>query len=143
MPKIVLILALTLGAGWPSAARQSTVARPAAPLILTVDGIMRGPKLVGTAPSAVRWSADSSKIYFTWQKTDETLASTWFVNRDGSGLGRLTPEQARTIADVVPSGQFDGARRRVLTVQNGEIVIVDVASGARRPVTRTGAKVAR
>ena len=139
MPRIILILAAIVGAGWPSAARQSSAIRLAPTPMLTVDSIMRGPKLVGTAPGAVRWSADSSKIYFTWQKADETLSSTWSVNRDGTGLGRLTPEQARAIADVVPSGQFDRARRRLLTVQNGEIVIVDVANGARRPVTRTGA----
>ena len=35
---------------------------------LTIDNIMRGPNLVGTAPSQVRWSGDGSRIYFEWKK---------------------------------------------------------------------------
>ena len=31
---------------------------------LTVDRIMRGPKLVGYPPTGLRWSGDSSRLYF-------------------------------------------------------------------------------
>jgi len=34
---------------------------------LTVESIMRGPDLVGTAPSNVRFSADGRHVYFTWR----------------------------------------------------------------------------
>jgi len=34
---------------------------------LTVESIMRGPDLVGTAPSNVRFSADGRYVYFTWR----------------------------------------------------------------------------
>src|SRR5881397_4105850 len=75
----------------------SSSARGAQGAMLTVDSIMRGPKLVGTAPSAVRWSRDSSKVYFTWQKPDETRPATYSANRDGSGLRELTADEARAI----------------------------------------------
>jgi len=34
---------------------------------LTVDNIMRGPALFGTAPSNVRFSADGRYVYFAWR----------------------------------------------------------------------------
>src|SRR2546421_6151997 len=34
---------------------------------LTVESIMRGPDLVGTAPSNVRFSADGRYVYFAWR----------------------------------------------------------------------------
>ncbi len=55
---------------------------------LTIDNIMRGPALVGYEPTNVRWSADSSKIYFSWKRADEPRngdTSVYVVNADGSG----------------------------------------------------------
>lgn len=34
---------------------------------LTVDNIMRGPDLVGTAPTNVRFSADGRHVHFRWR----------------------------------------------------------------------------
>ena len=87
-------------------ARQAAPsATPAA--MLTVDSIMRGPKLVGAAPTNVRWSKDSSKIYFSWQKAGEDRASQYVVNRDGSGLEAFTGTP-----DTPAGGRFDRARKR-------------------------------
>jgi hypothetical protein len=36
---------------------------------LTVEKIMRDPKWIGVAPSAIRWSNDSRNIYFNWNPT--------------------------------------------------------------------------
>jgi dipeptidyl aminopeptidase/acylaminoacyl peptidase len=104
--------------------------------MLTVDSIMRGPKLVGSAPAGVRWSKDSSKVYFNWQKPEDTRPATYAINRDGGGLRKMTDEEARTL-DVAPSGRFDRARRRVLASESGDVVVYDVASGSRRLLTRT------
>src|SRR5436189_190541 len=143
MRRIIGVFAGIMAAGAFIGAAQQTAPppRPAATpqTMLTVDSIMRGPKLVGTAPSAVRWARDSSKLYFTWQKTDEIRTGTWTVNRDGSGLRKLTVEEARSAADVLPVGAYDRSRKRLVTAQGGDIVIVDVATGARRLVTRTSA----
>ena len=46
---------------------------------LTVDSIMRGPKLVGYPPTGLRWSGDSSRLYFEWRQADDDEASTWVV----------------------------------------------------------------
>ena len=89
--------------------------------MLTVDSIMRGPKLVGSPPGAVRWARDSSKLYFTWQKASDDRSLTYVANRNGSGVKSLSTEEVRTL-DVTPAGRLDRARRRVLVAENGDIV---------------------
>jgi dipeptidyl aminopeptidase/acylaminoacyl peptidase len=127
---VVLSLAATV---WVAHAQQ-----PAPPVpMLSVDGIMRGPKLVGSSPTNIRWSKDSSKIYFSWQKAGEERSATFAVNRDGTGLRQLTQEETRNL-DTPPGGRFDRARRRVLSSESGDIVVHDVASGTRRMLLRTG-----
>jgi hypothetical protein len=58
---------------------------------------MKGDKLIGSAPTAVRWAPDSSKIYFSWQKPNEDRPNTYSVNRDGADLKQLTPDEVRQI----------------------------------------------
>jgi len=67
------------------------------PFPLTVDSIMRGPKLVGFPPTGLRWSGDSARLYFEWRRPGEDEASTWVVNRDGSQLRKLSDEERRNV----------------------------------------------
>jgi hypothetical protein len=46
--------------------KQSTP--PAKPFELSVDSIMRGPRLVGYPPTGVYWSRDSQRVYFRWKQ---------------------------------------------------------------------------
>ena len=65
---------------------------------LTVDSIMRGPDLVGYAPSGVYWSRDSQRAYFRWKRAGEPRLKQpelYVVNRDGSGLRKLTEAEAK------------------------------------------------
>src|SRR5687768_16015607 len=103
---------------------------------LTVDNIMRGPDLVGYVPDALRWSADSQKLYFDWRKPGEDEVSTYWVGRDGGTPAKLTDEQKKTAPPA--NGRWDKARKRVLFAERGDIVILD-ASGRRRWITRTTA----
>jgi hypothetical protein len=116
-----------------------------APFPLTVDSIMRGPKLVGYPPTGLRWSGDSSKLYFEWRRTGEDEASTWVVGRDGAQPRKLSDEERRSAP--APGGRWDRAHRRVLFVDRGDIVLVDSVAGTRgrqapRP-TRAGRAVNR
>ncbi|MBI3491311.1 MAG: hypothetical protein HY047_05950, partial [Acidobacteria bacterium] len=38
---------------------------------LTVDSVMRGPKLVGYPPTGLRWSGDSSRLDFEWRRPQD------------------------------------------------------------------------
>jgi dipeptidyl aminopeptidase/acylaminoacyl peptidase len=144
VPVALSALALTMAtahlAGAPEkgavAPRQNQPAKKANALFsLTVDSIMRGPKLVGYPPTGLRWAGDSSRLYFEWRRPGDDEASTWVVRRDGSDLRRLSDDERGSAPP--PNGAWDKAHRRVLFVDRGDIVLVDSVAGLRRQVTRT------
>jgi dipeptidyl aminopeptidase/acylaminoacyl peptidase len=110
----------------------------AKPFELTVDSIMRGPRLVGYSPSGVYWSPDSQKVYFRWKQADEPRLkemSLYVVNRDGSGLRRLTEEESRQAPP--PNGDLSKDKSMTVFTDEGDIFIYDHAKQARRQITRT------
>src|SRR5216110_1637114 len=131
---LTFVLATVHLAGAPAPAPVKAV-KAAGGFELTVDSIMRGSKLVGYPPTGLRWSGDSSKLYFEWRRPGEDEASTWVVNRDGSQLRKLSDDERRSAPPA--NGIWDKAHRRVLFVDQGDIVLVDSVSGARRQITRT------
>jgi dipeptidyl aminopeptidase/acylaminoacyl peptidase len=115
------------------------VALPAQkPLVLTIETIMRGPGLVGYEPAEPRWSGDSRRIYFQWKRPSDPVLQpmdTYAVSRDGSGLRKLSDEEAR----LAPPASGDRSKDKRLTVfaREGDIYIYDQASGNGRQVTKT------
>jgi dipeptidyl aminopeptidase/acylaminoacyl peptidase len=107
----------------------------AATFELSVDSIMRGPKLVGYPPSALRWSADSRELYFEWRRPGEEEASTYAVGRDGGEPRKLSDDERKKVPPA--GGVWDSARRRVLFAEDGDIVLVDAAARTRQQITRT------
>jgi dipeptidyl aminopeptidase/acylaminoacyl peptidase len=108
---------------------------PGKPFELTVDSIMRGPKLVGYPPTGLRWSGDSSRLYFEWRRPGEDEAATYVVDRDGGEPRKLSDEERRSAPPV--NGVWDAAHKRVLFVDDGDVVLVDSVAGTRRQITRT------
>src|SRR5437899_1019026 len=102
---------------------------------LTVDRIMRGPKLVGYPPSGLRWSGDSARLYFEWRRPGEDEPSTWVVAREGGEPRKLSDAERRNAPPA--NGVWDAAHRRVLFADEGDIVLLDAVTGARRQITRT------
>ena len=105
---------------------------------LTVDSIMRGPDLVGYAPSGVYWSRDSQKIYFRWKRTGEPRLKQpdlYVVNRDGSGLRKLSEEEAK----LAPPDSGELSKDKTLTVyaDEGDIFLYDHRKNERRQLTKT------
>lgn len=113
--------------------------RPVAgkPFELTVDSVMRGPKLVGYPPTGLRWAGDSSRLYFEWRQAGDIEPSTWVVGRDGQHLRKLSDDERRSAPPV--RGAWNASRARVLFVDEGDIVLVDSIGGSRRAITRTTA----
>jgi dipeptidyl aminopeptidase/acylaminoacyl peptidase len=105
---------------------------------LTVDSIMRGPRLVGYPPTGVYWSQDSRRIYFRWKQADEPRlkeTSLYVVNRDGTGLRRLTDDEAKQAPPA--NGELSKDKTMTVFADEGDIFIYDHAKGARRQVTHT------
>jgi dipeptidyl aminopeptidase/acylaminoacyl peptidase len=103
---------------------------------LTVDSIMRASDLVGYPPTGLRWSADSQHLYFEWRKPGEDETSTYEVGRYGGAPRKLSKEEAKNVPPAA-GGRWDKARRRVLFVDGGDVVVVEATSLTRRLITRT------
>src|SRR5690242_2739073 len=117
---------------------QKTTSQPPKPFELTVDSIMRGPRLVGYPPSGVYWSQDSQRVYFRWKQADEPRLkemSLYVVNRDGTGLRRLTDEEARQAPPA--NGELSKDKSMTVFTDEGDIFIYDHAKNTRRQITRT------
>lgn len=105
---------------------------------LTVDNIMRGPGLVGYEPSQVRWSHDSSRLFFQWKQAadpQDAPYDTYAAGRDGAPPRKLTDEEGK---NAPPTGG-DTSRDRRLTVyaRDGDLFVYDNSTGATRQITRT------
>ena len=118
-------------------ARDTKTATAPARFQLTVDSIMRGPKLVGYEPTGLRWSADSRELYFEWRRPLEEEAATWVVSRDGGEPRKLSDEERKNVPPV--GGVWDKAHRYVLFAEQGDIVVFDALGRTRQQVTRTTA----
>lgn len=115
--------------GQPSAARKFD---------LTIDNIMRGPALVGYEPTGVRWSADSKRIFFNWKRAEEPRVaefSPYVVNADGSGLRKLTEDEARQ--NPPANGDVSDDKKWTVFTETGDIFLYNNQTGQRRQITKT------
>lgn len=105
---------------------------------LTIDNIMRGPDLVGYEPTAVRWSRDSKKIYFSWKRAGEPHTAdfaTYSVNADGSDLRKLSEDEAKQQAP--PIGDLSYDKKMTVYADSGDIFLYNNLTGERRQLTKT------
>ncbi|HYE75759.1 MAG TPA: DPP IV N-terminal domain-containing protein, partial [Blastocatellia bacterium] len=117
---------------------QQTAPQPTAKFELTVDSIMRGPELVGYAPVDVRWSRDSQRVYFRWKQAKDVRwrqPELYVVNRDGSGLHRLSEEETKNAPP--DSGELSKDKKFTVFVEEGDIYLYDHAKATRQQITNT------
>jgi dipeptidyl aminopeptidase/acylaminoacyl peptidase len=105
---------------------------------LSIDNIMRGPGLYGWTPEEMRWSPDGQHVYFSWKLYSDTLEhdrDTYVVNRDGSGLRKLTEDEKK---DAPPTNaQWTRDKHRAVYLDDADIFLWDAATGRRRALTQT------
>jgi dipeptidyl aminopeptidase/acylaminoacyl peptidase len=105
---------------------------------LSIDNIMRGPGLYGWTPDDVRWSPDGQHVYFSWKLYTDTLEhdrDTYVVNRDGSGLRKLSDDEKK---DAPPANaQWTRDKHRGVFLDDADVYLWDAATGKRRALTQT------
>jgi dipeptidyl aminopeptidase/acylaminoacyl peptidase len=114
-------------------------ATPAGKFALTIDNIMRGPELYGYEPSQVRWSGDARRLYFQWKQASDPRIKppdTYVVERDGSGLRKLSDDEAHAAPPA--SGDATRDKQRMVYARDGDIFLYDAATGQTRQITKTG-----
>lgn len=97
---------------------------------LTLERILSGPSLTGTAPSSPLWSPDSSRLAFRWNDEARSRREIWVVEADGSDLRRLTSdsEGRSSVRDLawLPGG--DG----MIYLRSGELWCTDLTGKSVR-----------
>src|SRR5438034_1285927 len=104
---------------------------------LTVENIMRGADLVGTAPANVRFSSDGRYVYFRWRSPGADTADQDYRAAVAGG----SPERlARFAVDTIPmaDGTWSPDRTREVVVLKGDLWLVD-RRGAKRRLSETAA----
>lgn len=99
---------------------------------------MRGPGLYGYQPRGLRWSGDGQRVYFEWKQYSDPLTKefeTYVVSRDGSGLRKLSEEEAKLAPPMSGTGSEDGSM--VVYSDAGDICIHDRRTGQRRVLAKT------
>ena len=99
---------------------------------------MRGPALVGYEPSEIRWSPDGSRVIFQWkQYTDNPIGQmdTYTINRDGSGLRKLSDEEVRQLPPA--TGDTNRDKRLMVYSNSGDIYTLDNTTGKIMQWTKT------
>lgn len=125
---------------WPAPgfAQQAVAPATTQKFALTIDNIMRGPDLVGHEPTRVYWSPDGQRVYFRWKRAGEARLKEpdlYVVNRDGSGLRKLSEEEAR---QAPPSnGEVSKDKKWTLFAEDGDIFLYDNVKNERRQLTST------
>ena len=125
-----LVLILLLGQGSQVTAQKK--------FALTIDNIMRGPELYGNEPAAPRWSEDGQRVYFNWKQANEPRIKpndTYVVNRDGSGLRKLSEEETKNLPPAFGSRTKD--RKKLAYAENGDIFVYDFSANSKRQLTKT------
>jgi len=132
---------LLAGAASAQAAAPAVAApRPASAFALTVDNIMRGPLLVGRSPDEVRWSADSRYVWFRWRDPEarDTTTRLYRVAATG-GAPVAMADTAALYAAPAENGRWSADRARRAETRNGDVFVVDAATGREHRITQTPA----
>ena len=104
---------------------------------LTVESVMRGPDLVGTAPFNVQFGVDGRYVYFRWRRPGiDTLDQDYRVTvAPPQQIERLP----RNALDTIPlaNGVWSADRHRQIVVLKGDLWLLDQEGGTRRRLTHT------
>jgi dipeptidyl aminopeptidase/acylaminoacyl peptidase len=132
-PFALLSLTLLPFAGIGQTAPSSVTARP----VLTIEQIMQTPaRWVGTAPTALRWSADSRQVYFRWNPEQNQRDSLYAV--DFASNASPHKVAARTAAALPGAdAMFDLARQHQVYTRAGDLFLHDLKTDATRRLTLT------
>ncbi len=115
----------------PALAQVEATAVEAVRFELTVANIMRGPELVGTAPSRMSWSPDGHTLYFVWKQPQEENQGFYRVARGGGEPERVPEDEALRIQPRLRAAYSEDRDKAVYQYQ-GDLYLLDVSSGRER-----------
>jgi dipeptidyl aminopeptidase/acylaminoacyl peptidase len=103
--------------------------------VLTIEKIMRDPKWIGVSPSNIRWSDDSKKIYFNWNPDKAERDELFFIVPGNIKPQKLNIAERRNM--IPEDGKWNKKRTLKTYEKNGDIYLLDIASGKNIQLTNT------
>lgn len=122
---------------------------------LSIELIMKGEEFVGTEPSDPVWAVDGKTLYFRWKKPGAARAEQYAVTAANPAPRPVTPADLLKLPPLRSSAgrgmyrryggfggmdggmDFDKARQRAVFAQNGDLFLLDLATGKTRQLTAT------
>ena len=102
---------------------------------LSVEKIMRDPKWIGIAPSNIRWSNDSKKVYFNWNPESADRAALYAITPTNSKPEKVSIDEQKAL--VPEYGDWNKKRTQLVFEKNGDIWLYDLKTGAVKQLTST------
>ncbi|MEY5068254.1 MAG: hypothetical protein RLZ47_116 [Bacteroidota bacterium] len=102
---------------------------------LSVEKIMRDPKWMGVSPANVQWSPDSRQVYFTWNPESKEKDQLFSVapSQNKAQLVEIKEQQLLNRANLT----FNKSRTKALFERNGDLFLLDMASGKEQVLVNT------
>jgi dipeptidyl aminopeptidase/acylaminoacyl peptidase len=103
---------------------------------LTVRKIMQDPKTwIGTSPSSVFWSEDSESIYFNWNPEANPGDSIYYISTSDHQPKKLSTDKRLQLPSRF--GDYNQSRTLKTYIKNGDVFILELASGKQTQITNT------
>jgi dipeptidyl aminopeptidase/acylaminoacyl peptidase len=102
---------------------------------LTVEKIMRDPKWIGTAPSGLNWSADSKTVYFNWNPDKAPADSLYKITLQNRAPQKVSKKERLSLPSSF--GTYNKSFTKMLYEKNGDLFLLDIASGKITQLTNT------
>lgn len=114
-------------------AATATQAQQIAPL--TVEGIMRDQKWIGTSPSNYRWSDDSKSIYFDWNPENKKKSALYRVN---VGNNKVVKSADSSVDKIIgPSWTYNKSNTLAVTEKDGDVYLLSAKAKSPQRLTNT------
>ena len=107
---------------------------------LSLEQIMMGPEFIGHLPDNVFWSPDSKTAYFRWNPENSLVEPLYSVSVQDGKVEKV--DAATEFALPSRRGEFTKDRSKYLYTSEGDIVLLDIATGESRKLMTNRADVA-
>lgn len=101
---------------------------------LSVEKIMRDPAWIGSSPSSISWSTDSRTIYFLWNPDQADSDSLYQYSLDTKLISKVSKADRNQLP---MNGAYNQDRSNICFEKNGDLYLLDLKSGTRRPIALT------
>ena len=107
------------------------------PSSLSIPQIMQGEGFVGYLPQRAFWAEDNASVYFSWNPEMDTLRSLYKIDLPGTKAVKVSVEEQKGLPG---NGVYDAVFKHKVYAKNGDIFLMEVATGKLTAITATTAR---